>query len=284
MVLEALINPFTVKKKPWEMFFAGGLYSFISAFISYIAFREAAGLLTVFLITLACLPIVYTTIKNEEELDLKSDKEWKLLKEHTKVIIFLLFLFLGTVVALTTLYIFLPEKIVDKSFNIQQQAIINLNKNINDSLTGGITKVDIFASIFINNIKVLFFCIIFSFLYGTGALFILTWNASVLAASAGNFIKLEIAKGASALGLPTISAYFHGASLSFLRYMTHGLLEMAAYIFAGLAGGIISIAMIRRNLGEQKIMIDVIDLILISIGLLFVAGIIEVYVTPILVH
>jgi len=262
MVLEALINPFTVKKRPWEMFFAGGLYSFISAFISYVAFREAAGLLTVFLITLASLPVIYTTIKNEEELDLRYDEEWRILKEHTKVIIFILFLFLGTVVALMTLYVFLPESIVDKTFGIQKQAIINLNQNINDSLTGNVTRVDLFASIFINNVKVLFFCIIFSFLYGTGALFILTWNASVLAASAGNFIKMEIARGASFFGLPTISAYFHGVSLSFLRYMVHGLLEMAAYIIAGLAGGIISIAMIRKNLGEQRVMIDVIDLIL----------------------
>lgn len=278
MVLESLFNPFVVKKKPWEMFVAGFIYSIIGLTLSYLVFREVAGLLTVFLIVLATLPILYVTIKNEEELDLKYDYEWKLLREHTKVIIFLIFLFLGITLALAIAYVFLPSDVVNVAFELQQRAIINTN----NSVQGNITQFGLFTKIIFNNLKVLFFCIIFAFLYGTGAVFILTWNASVVATAIGNLFKTELAKGASFVGLPSISAYFNAASFSFLRYMTHGILEMTAYFVAGLAGGIISISLIKHKLKNDKVLIDALDLILISLGFLLIAGIVEVYITPLL--
>jgi uncharacterized membrane protein SpoIIM required for sporulation len=278
MVLESLFNPFIVKKKPWEMFIAGFMYSLVGLTLSYLVFKDAASLLMVFLIVLGTLPMLYTTIKNEEELDLKYDKEFKLLKEHTKVIIFLIFLFLGISVALAIAYIFLPAEMVGSVFSLQEQAIINVNNNVQ----GNITHFGLLTKVFVNNIKVLFFCIIFSFLYGTGAIFILTWNASVVAAAMGNLFKTEIGQIASSVGLVSISSYFSAASISFFRYMTHGILEMASYFVAGLAGGIISIALIKHNFKSDKVLIDALDLILISIGILFIAGVVEVYVTPLL--
>ena len=113
MVLESIFNPFVVKKKPWEMFFAGFVYTVVGLFLSYFVFQEAAGLLTVFLIVLATVPLLYSTIQNEEELDLKYKTEWKLLKEHTKVLFFLLFLFLGITSALTIAYVALPPLVID---------------------------------------------------------------------------------------------------------------------------------------------------------------------------
>lgn len=276
MVLESLFNPFIVKRRPWEMFFAGFMYALVGLALSFFVFRDGAALLTVFLIVIATLPLFYTTIKNEEELDLKLHSEFALLKEHTKVLIFLMFLFLGVTVALALSYVFLPETVVNAVFNLQQTAI----KGVNSSVQGNLTTVSLFSRIFINNLKVLFFCIVFSFLYGTGALFILTWNASVVATAMGNLFKIKLAELAASTGLPTISSYFHAASFSFFRYMTHGFFEMAAYFVAGLAGGIISIALIKHNLQEDRIFIDALDLILISLGLLLVGGIVEVYVTP----
>jgi len=278
MVLESLFNPFVVKKKPWEMFLAGFIYSFVGLILSFMVFKEAAGLLTVFLIVMATLPLLYTTITNEEELDLKLDKEITLLKEHTKVLVFLIFLFLGIAVALAAAYVFLPQTMVNSVFGLQQQAIFNVNNHVQ----GNITQFDLFTRIFFNNLKVLFFCIVFSFLYGFGAIFILTWNASVVATAMGNLFKTEIAKGASLVGLPSLSTYFSAASFSFFRYMTHGILEMSAYFIAGLAGGIISIALIKHNLKEDKVLVDSLDLILLSLGMLLIAALVEVFITPIL--
>ena len=285
MVLESVINPFVIKKRPWEMFIAGFMYSLIALFLSYFVFREGAGLLMVFLIVLSTLPTLYVTIKNEEELDLKYDKEVVLLKEHTKVLIYLIMLFLGITVALALAYVFLPTNVIDSVFVLQKQAITNVVQSVNQNaveLTGDIIRVDLFGKIFLNNLKVLFFCLIFSFLYGTGAIFILTWNASVIASAIGNLAKGEIANTAASVGFTSIGAYFSIATFSFLRYMTHGLLEIASYFIAGLAGGIISIALIKHNLKEDKVLIDALDLILISIVVLFFAGIVEVFVTPVL--
>ncbi|MBI4983377.1 stage II sporulation protein M [Candidatus Woesearchaeota archaeon] len=164
-------------------------------------------------------------------------------------------------------------------FGLQQQSIINVNNNVQ----GKIAQFDLFTRIFANNTKVLFLCILFSFLYGTGAIFILVWNASVVATAMGNVFKTEVAKVASMVDLPGVAAYFSAASFSFVRYMTHGLLEMAAYLVAGLAGGIISIALIKHNLKEDRVLVDALDLILLSIGFLVVAALVEVYITPLLV-
>ena len=282
MVVESLFNPFSLKRKPLHMFLGGFIYAIVGLFLAYFVFKEISGILMVFLIVLATLPTIYVTIKNEEELDLKIDKEWKLLKEHTKVILYLMALFFGITSALVISYVFLPQPIIDSVFDLQERAITNVNQEIQESVTGNITKIDLFGKIFLNNLKVLFFCLLFSLLYGTGAIFILTWNASVIAAAMGSFIKTEIAKTAALVGFGSLSAYFSAATFSFFRYMTHGLVEIAAYFVAGLAGGIISIALIKHNLKEDRILIDSLYLIIISLGLLFFAGLVEVYITPIL--
>ena len=276
MVLESLLNPFSLKKRPWEVFIAGFLYSIIGMVLSYLVFKEIAGILMVFLVVMATIPVLYTTIKNEEELDLKYDKEWILLKEHTKVLIFLMFLFFGITFAFVLSYVFLPTTMVSNIFFWQEKAILN----VNNTVQGGAVQFSFFIKIFINNLKVLFFCLVFSLLYGTGSIFILTWNASVIAAAMGNLIKLELAKTASLIGFASISTYFSAATFSFFRYMTHGFFEIAAYFVAGLAGGIISIALIKHNLQDNRVLADALDLILISLGILLIAAWMEVYVTP----
>src|SRR3989344_6535764 len=182
MVLEYIFNPLVLKKKPWEMFIVGFIYSIIALFLSYLVFKEVSGILTVFLIVIAILPTMYITVKSEEELDLKYEGEWKLLQEHAKVIIFLIFMFLGITAALVGSYVFLPQGMVDSVFDLQHKAIVNVNNYVRgsivgDGITAQVTKTDVFVKIFLNNLKVLFFCLIFSLLYGSGALFILTWNA-----------------------------------------------------------------------------------------------------------
>ncbi|HLC90992.1 MAG TPA: stage II sporulation protein M [Candidatus Nanoarchaeia archaeon] len=280
MVLEALFNPFVVKKKPFQMFWAGFLYSIIGMMLSYFVFQEIAGILTVFLIVIGSLPLLYTTIKNEEELDLKY-KEVVLLREHTKVLVFLMFLFLGITSALTMAYVFLPIEITGTLFNIQEQAILNVNSAIQARLTGYSIGGGLFIKIFLNNIKVMFFCIIFSLLYGAGALFILTWNASVIATAIGNFIRSEISATASLVGFSVVSAYFKAGALGFFRYMLHGVFEIGAYFVAALAGGIVSIALIKQDARNEKVFLDALNLLIISLGLLFFGSLVEVFVTPI---
>lgn len=257
------------------MFIAGFFYSLIALFLSYLVFKEVSGLLTVFLIVLATVPVLYTTITQEEEIDLVYKTEWAILKEHSKVLSFLLFLFFGIISALVLCYVFLPTSIVNTIFSLQNKAI----QDVNVQVMGRVTSFGLFKAIFLNNIKVFFFCLAFSFLYGVGAIFILVWNSSVIATAIGNLIKIEIARTSSLVGWNVLSSYFSITAFSFMRYMTHGIFEIAAYFVAGIAGGIISIAVIKHNLDNDQVIFDATELILLSLALLVIAGIIEVYVT-----
>src|SRR3989344_2654844 len=89
-------------------------------------------------------------------------------------------LFLGFIF----LYIFLPPDLVKLLFSSQLDTIDSINSRVSGK---AIDTTNIFAQIFLNNIKVLMFCIFFAFFYGAGAIFILAWNASVISAAIGTF-------------------------------------------------------------------------------------------------
>ncbi|MBA3064169.1 hypothetical protein FP803_01895 [Candidatus Woesearchaeota archaeon] len=282
MVLETIINPINAERKPWEMFFIGIVYSSVAILLSFWIFHEYTSLVMVFLTTMACVPLLYNTIKLEEKKDIIINEERTLLREHSKVISFLLFLFLGFALSFAAWYVFLPADLAQNAFSVQTQTITN----INTGATGmAFQSLGILTKIFFNNIKVLIFCILFAFIYGAGAIFILTWNASVIGAAIGNFVRIGISAEASMLGLAGAANYFHIFSLGLLRYAIHGIPEIAAYFIGGLAGSIISIAVIRHDLGTkkyEKILLDSSDLVIIAIVVLFLAALLEVYVTPLL--
>ena len=193
-------------------------------------------------------------------------------------------MFVGFVIAFSLAYIFLPTDLVKDIFNAQENTIKNINsqisaQTINSASVGG----ELFVQIFSNNVKVLLFCIFFSFFYGAGSIFILTWNASVISAAIGSFFRTNISEYATKIGLEKVGGYFHIYGLSLLRYFIHGLPEILGYFIGGLAGGIISVAVIQHDFGSRTfkhILLDSVDLIIIALAILLFAGLVEVYVTP----
>ena len=286
MVLEQLISPRNAEKKPFEVFFIGFFYASVAMFLSLWIFRDQTSLVMVFLTVMAALPLVYDIIKYEEKKDLRINKEYSLLKEHGKALSAFMFLFLGAVVSYSLWYIFLPETIIGSVFNTQISTIKNINSNIFGGIitSGTISSTALFGKILANNLKVLLFSIFFSFFFGAGAIFILIWNASVISTAVGNFFRTNIVKYAESIGFVKTAGYFHIFSLSLFRYFIHGLPEILGYFVGGLAGGIISIAVTRHEIGTKqfkKILLDSVDLIIIAVALLFVAALLAVYVTPI---
>ncbi|MBL7054276.1 stage II sporulation protein M [Candidatus Woesearchaeota archaeon] len=282
MVLESLISPLKAEKKPWEMFFIGLLYSSVGIFLSLWIFKDQASLVMVFLTVMACVPIVYATMKLEEKKDMEIDEERILLKEHNKAISFLMFLFLGITISCTLWYVFLPQDTFTSVFDKQIATI----QAVNSQVTGQtINQFTILTKIFFNNLKVLSFAILFSFIFGAGAIFILTWNATVIGAAMGNFVKGHIADYAFLLGFSKTGIYFQAISLSFLRYAIHGIPEILAYFYGALAGGIISVAIARHHYKSKHfstILFDVSELLIIAVSFLLIAALIEVFITPIL--
>ena len=282
MVIESLLFPTKAEKKPWEMFFMGFLYTSIGIFISLWIFRNEASLIMVFMITMASLPIFYNTMKLEESKDMVMDKESEILREHNKAIAFFLFLFIGITIACVLWYVVLPTQTINQLFDKQVGTIQTINNQVSGNV---VHSLDIFWKIFFNNFKVLAFSIMFSFVYGAGAIFILSWNATVIGAAIGNFIRSNVSSYTSSLGLLQVGNYFHVVSLGLLKYSIHGIPEIAAYFYGGLAGGILSVAIIRKHYKTMKfstIMVDFSELVLIAAAFLVAAAFLEVYITPVL--
>lgn len=282
MVIESLLNPFKAEKKPWEMLFLGFLYTSVGILLSLWIFQDQASLIMVFMITMAALPIFYNTMKLEESKDMLMEKETEILREHNKAISFFMYMFVGITIACVLWYLFLPTSTIKNLFGMQIDTIQSINNQVSGYV---IHNFNIFWKIFFNNFKVLAFATLFSFIYGAGAIFILAWNATVIGAAIGNFIRANISNYTNSLGFLETGNYFHVVSLGLLKYSVHGIPEVAAYFYGGLAGGILSVALIRKHFKTQKfstIMVDFSELILIAVGFLIAAAFLEVYVTPVL--
>ena len=282
MVVESLLLPLKAEKKPWQMFFIGFLYTSIGIFLSLWIFRDQASLIMVFMITMAALPIFYNTMRLEESKDMIIETETALLKEHNKAIAFFMYLFIGITIACAVWYVVLPTQTINQLFDKQIGTIQAINNQVSGNV---INNLSIFWKIFFNNLKVLAFSVLFALIYGAGAIFILAWNATVIGAAIGNFIRSNISSYTSSLGMLEAGNYFHVVSLGLLKYSIHGIPEIAAYFYGGLAGGILSVALIRKHFKTEKfqtVLLDFSELVMIAVGFLVAASFLEVYVTPIL--
>jgi len=275
------MKPKRAERRPWEMFFVGLVYSAIALFLVSFVFSadttlsKYSGIMLVMFTVIACLPFMYYIIKLEEGKDLEIDDQGKLVREHWKALSALMWLFFGFIVGFSIGYILLPGQSAN-NFNAQIEVFCSINSpsnyesclKDNGIITGNVASSSgMVLSIFANNVSVLIFVLLFSLALGAGAIFILVWNASVIAAAIGMFAKSEIS------GLP----------LGIMRYMIHGLPEIAAYFIAALGGGIVSVAVIRKDMDNERkwnIMQDAIVLIVIALLILLVSAVIEVYFTP----
>lgn len=283
-MLEMLINPRKAERRPWELFFVGFVYASLAMLIVYWVFSKDevlsrySGLLIVTFTVLFSMPFVYYTMKFEEHKISEKRTAFSLLIDHRKAIYAFMWLFLGFTVAFSFWYILLSA---NQSFEAQIETFCMINRpsGLADcvkqygitgksfSATGFASSRDRLISIFTNNVYVLMFTLIFSLILGAGAIFILAWNASVIAAAIGIFSKSDITT------LP----------LGIARYMIHGGLEIAAYFIVALSGGILSLAIIKREAGKERfweVLQDCLNLVLVAIVILLIAAIVEVFVTP----
>ncbi|MBN1175035.1 stage II sporulation protein M [Candidatus Woesearchaeota archaeon] len=198
----------------------------------------------------------------------------------TKIIVFTV---LGVLVALVTHSSGMENK-VQSIFETQIQTFNGISGG-SQSTGHASGSLNAFSTIFFNNVKVLIFCVLFSFIYGAGAIFILTWNASVIGVAMGNYIRSGLSSVAHLVGMDKASEYFGTITFGIFRYVIHGIPEILAYFVAALAGGIISVAVIKHDFEGRKfehIVLDAADLLLLSLALIFVAAILEVWITPLI--
>jgi uncharacterized membrane protein SpoIIM required for sporulation len=92
--------------------------------------------------------------------------------------------------------------------------------------------------------------------------FIIVWNASILGVAIGE-----------------LSKYFWEIPIKTLMFLPHGIPEIIGYLCAGLAGGLLSAAILRcRSTDVLKIIfLDSLKIILLGVVFILIAAGIEVY-------
>jgi uncharacterized membrane protein SpoIIM required for sporulation len=240
------------------------------------ALSNASGMMVVAFCIMFSLPYMYFIIKKEEKDDEEIEGAFKVWKTHKDALFALMWLFLGFVVAFSFWHIVLHDSNL-LNFQVQTYCQINNPEDIDGCIakysfgkdtTAAATKQLRFLSIVENNVYVMIFTLLFSLIFGAGAIFVLVWNASVIAAAIGIFTQYRI--GEIPLGLA--------------RYMIHGFPEIAAYFITALAGGIFGVGALRHGFHDQKflrVVENTIILLFVAIIVLVIAAFLEVYFTPI---
>ena len=282
-MLETLIRPKEAEKHPWKMFFVGLVYASLSLLLVHWFFPNdplANGMTVVIFCLMFSLPFMFYMIKNEERQDEEIEGIRHVWKAHGDAIYAFMWLFLGFVIAFSFWNIVLQNPNL-LNFQVETYCRINSPGNIENCIssytatgkatdvTSAATKNLRFLSIIENNIFVMIFTLIFSLLFGAGAIFILIWNASVIAAAIGIFTRYQLSE------IP----------LGLARYMIHGFPEIAAYFITALAGGIFGVGVIRNGIRSKKflhVLENTIIMLFIAIIILIIAAAIEVYFTPLL--
>ena len=133
-------------------------------------------------------------------------------------------------------------------------------EGVRNRITGYATRLNPFDIILWNNLKVYAVGILLSFIYGTGGVFILTWNASVIA----TLLAREIAATGS-----VTTGFMH-----FLAILPHGVLEYGAYVIGGFTGGFISLLLLQKGWNRQLIT-DALVLLISGVVLIYLGAVVE---------
>lgn len=257
MVFEYLFGAKNAEGRPVLMFIAGFLYCFISVPLALILHKSASSMLVVTLATIAGIPLTLKIIEFESNILDKYPKT--VLTRELRIIAMYLWFFFGEIAGFTTSFLFLPEDEFTMATSFQMKDIRYVEE-LRESITGNAVKPNPFDVVIWNNIKVYVIGVLLSFIYGTGGVFILTWNASVIA----SLLASEI------LG----TGSFVRGILQFLSILPHGVLEYGAYIIGGFTGGLVSLLLLHRG-WNMRLAFDAVVLLISGVVLLYVGATVE---------
>jgi len=237
---------------------------------------KASGMIVIAFCIMFTLPYMYYLIRQEEKEDELVEGFFSVWNMHKDAIYALMWLFLGFIIAFSFWNIVLQDSNL-LNFQIGTYCQINSPGNVegcvsqytSGGITGGASKEMRFLSILENNVYVMIFTLIFSLIFGAGAIFILIWNASVIAAAIGIFTNYSLGEIPIGIG----------------RYMIHGFPEITAYFVTALAGGIFGVGVIRHGVKNKKfvrVLENAFVLLFIAVVILILAAVIEVYLTPLI--
>lgn len=269
MVLEQVYPLKLIEKNPLYALILGACYSVIGIGASILLFPEDPAIVAVAFISLMIIPTLSQLLKKEEEIESKNN-DFSLINfylDHKEVFMIYLMLFLGILLAFSFFSLFLPSLATNYIFENQINVLYGPN-------TGrAIFSKALFLEILSNNVGVLLLCFVTAFFFGDGAIFLITWNASVWGTIFGNIAK------AAAFSAAKSPVYYFGIVLAIV--FPHMILEAFSYISSATAGGIISRGALSEKFFSKRfktLLKNTILLILFAVIVLLVAVVVETYV------
>jgi uncharacterized membrane protein SpoIIM required for sporulation len=178
--------------------------------------------------------------------------------------------------------VIMPDSPENRAYLIYLESNTKFADLIYNTHTGKIFPYKEFlrSVIMLNNIKLLIFIFFTSFIFAAGSLFIIAWNASIIGVYIGEnalkyaaLYKLSFAPIVSKFGV-YIFAFFYSIAQIFF----HGMLEFVGFFIAAIAGGVISVAVIKHQLFSKKfnkIALETIAIFMLSAALIIIAAYIE---------
>lgn len=229
MVLEHIFPEDWLERKGRYAFVLGIVYSLVGVLISSILFPGDPALVAVAITSLLLLPELYKIFSIEERQESMEQhvNMRSLWRDDIDIIKIYIFLFLGILIVYSIGTILLPSFTTNNLFREQLEIRLGQGFAGNAFAAGGL-----FMDLLSNNFLVLIACFIMALLTGDGAIFLITWNASVWGTIFG-----FTAKNAAAFSGQNPFAVF---GLIMLIVFPHMMIEAISYFLAAISGSIIS--------------------------------------------
>lgn len=251
--------------------FAGVFFTIISFVTSHFLFKQTEGFVGVAAIlftVMLSLPIVFAFLKS---MDIQKKKTFFQKSKH--LFDFYIYFFIGSFVVFFLVSLASPSKV------LSSEQLFGSTQSILPQKYGlpppPIPEGTLVKSIFLNNIYVVIIAFILSLMYGAGSLFLLTLNASIFASTLSNVIR-QTALSTDYVHLFTLM----GCNMGVLFF--HTIPEIIGYLFAALGGGILATSLSKTGLRSKEFKKSskyASLLLLTSFVVLFIAALIEVYIS-----
>lgn len=281
MVLEFIYSTQRISRHPSIIFFEALLLSVLAVLLARFFFLPEHLSFGIFIfITVGLIPIFTKLFSYNSYLFNYSSNFFQ---RHKTLMLQLLYVFLGVFVAFTFIFFIVNTETREEIFSTQLSEISKITDSRN-SLTGQVSGTnvknesafsDAFNLIFSNNLGVVLRAGLLSLFYGAGAIYLIAWNASILATAIANDILINLG------GVVGISGMLEGignALVTLIGYVPHGLPEVLAYILISLAGAIFARDLMKGLFFTEFrwiIIKDIILLVIAAIALLLVGALIE---------
>jgi len=264
MVFERLYSAEFLHSHPWYGFLLGIGYTILGLFIALMIFPNDPAVIAIGITALFLIPSL-SDLTDSAEITSKRTPSFKgFIQEtlpHTKVYVAVFF---GIFFTFAFFAIMLPKLAAGHLFKIQLDII---------SGKAATFSLPLWWDLFSWNMQVLGLCFLLSLIAGNGAILFIAWNASVWGTVFGNLARTAAVQSAAN---PLILFV-----LVIISVFPHTFLEGLSYMLSTISGttlsdGIVKEKMMSKNMGlifKYNLL-----LLLIAIGVLAVAMMVETYV------